>query len=569
MNLSKLTHLSFLSGTYDIILKVLNPCLVIFILIFFSCNKPVENKEKTAHPPNILWITNEDMSPRLGAYGDSIVKTPNLDAFFKESLQFNNAFSVSGVCAPSRASLITGMYPTAFGAQHMRTTRRTSALDQIDDPELLSIPTYEAVPPEGAVTFPELLRRAGYYTTNNSKTDYQFKTPITAWDENGKKAHWRNRPDKNQPFFSVFNIMMTHESMVWKNADLPLLVNPDDIAVPPYYPDNDIVRRDMAIHYSNIMRMDSIVGDILNELKEDGLAENTIVFYFSDHGDGLPRMKRWTYDSGIKVPLGVRLMNGKHADEKTDRMVSFVDFAPTVLSLAGIDIPEYMQGKAFLGKQKAEPREYIYASHDRMDPSVNCIRTVRDKRYKYMRNHLPSRPYVQFLPYRDQMPLMQEILKMKENGTANNIQQLWLADTKPLEELYDLKNDPHEVNNLASNPEYADIKSRLSKALEQWIKTNNDPLTLPETEIIKNLWPPEGIQPITQKPSIELKDNYLSLRSETSGASIAYQLNDSIGKKHWSLYTKPLASKTVDSIKAVAIRIGFKQSEENVFRKTK
>ena len=537
------------------------------LMFLLSCTINGNEENQIKDKPNILWITTEDMSPRLSVYGDNLAKTPHLDEFFKESLQFTNAYSVSGVCSPSRASLITGMYPTAFGAQHMRTIKRTGALDKIKDPELLAIPTYEAVPPVGAVTFSELFRRAGYYTTNNSKTDYQFHDPITAWDESSDKAHWRNRPDPEQPFFSIFNIMMTHESKVWMNAEMPLLVDPKDIEVPPYYPDTEIVRNDMAIHYSNIIRMDSIVGKILNELKEDGLEDNTIVFYYSDHGDGLPRMKRWTYDSGIKVPLGVKLLNSDRAGEKTDQMVSFVDFAPTVLSLAGISIPDYMQGKAFLGKEGKEPREYIFASHDRMDPSVNCIRTVRGKRYKYMRNYLPEKPYVQFLPYRDQMPLMREILKMKEEGKGNDIQKLWLADSKPTEELYDLQTDPHEINNLAEKPEFMDIKSRLSQELDSWIEANNDPLTLPETEIIKNLWPPYGEQPVTQRPIMEVEANYFSLKCNTDGASIAYQLNDSIGTKHWKLYTKPILKSEVDSLNAVAIRIGFKQSEVLQFKR--
>ncbi len=551
--------------------KICIPKILLFLFIIIinlhACNKPAAKNNEEKNPPNILWITNEDMSPRLGAYDDSIVSTPYLDAFFNESLKFTNAFSVSGVCAPSRSSLITGLYPTAYGAQHMRTLRRTSAIDKITDPELLAIPTYEAVPPVGATTIAEILRRNGYYTTNNSKTDYQFETPITAWDENGKKAHWRNRPDKNQPFFSVFNAMITHESRVWKNADLPLIVDPEDITVPPYYPDNEVVRKDMAIHYSNIIRMDSIVGKILNELKADGLSENTIVFYFSDHGDGLPRMKRWTYDSGIKVPLGIRIPNSKQTGKETDRLVSFVDFAPTVLSLTGITIPETMQGQAFLGHQESEPREYIFASHDRMDPSVNCIRTIRDKRYKYIKNFMPERPYIQFLPYRDQMPIMQEILKMKADGTANDVQSLWLAETKPKEELYDLETDPYEINNLAENPDYVQIKKRLKTALEQWIEDNDDPLTLPETELIKKLWPPNGIQPQTEKVTFEKKDDLLHLKTKTTAASIAYQQNDSIGKKHWMLYTKPLKTKDLDSIKAVAIRIGFKQSEEQIFKR--
>lgn len=511
--------------------------------------------------PNILWITCEDMSPRLGAYGDEVVRTPNLDTFFNQALRYTNAYSVTGVCAPNRSSLITGMYPTAYGAQHMRTLRRTSSIDQITDPELLAIPTYEATPPEGVKAFTEFLRKAGYYTTNNSKTDYQFLTPITAWDESSNTAHWRNRPDKDQPFFAVFNFTVTHESRVWRNADMPLLVDPEEIEVPPYYPDNAVVRRDMAVHYSNIVRMDAAAGEILQQLEDDGLSDNTIVFFFSDHGDGLPRMKRWTYDSGIHVPFGVRFPDGDGAGETTDRLVSFVDFAPTVLSLAGIQVPDYMMGKPFLREQESERRHYVFASHDRMDPSLHCIRTVRDKRYKYIRNHMPERPYVQFLPYRDQMPLMQEILQMRENGTGNEIQRLWLAVRKPPEELYDLKRDPHEINNLATDPRMKEVKDRLSSALDRWIEQTGDPLTLPETELIKKLWPPDGVQPATEPVRFQEENGLLILESATNGASIAYQANDAIGGKHWELYTGPIPAPEIDKIKALAIRIGYRESD--------
>jgi N-sulfoglucosamine sulfohydrolase len=283
-----------------------------------ACKTGPEQNEPVSRP-NILWITCEDMSARLGCYGDPIATTPNIDKLAEQGIRFTQAYSVSGVCAPSRAALITGMYPTSFGAQHMRTTSRTASLDQITDPELLAIPVYEAVPPPEARTYAELFRQAGYYTTNNVKTDYQFHNPVTAWDESSNEAHWRNRQYQDQPFFSVFNIMETHESRVWGNASKPLLVNPEEIELPPYYPDSPAIRNDMAIHYSNIIRMDEIVGTILQQLEEDGLSGNTIVFFYSDHGDGLPRMKRWTYDSGLHVPLIVnsriivmqeRLMNG-------------------------------------------------------------------------------------------------------------------------------------------------------------------------------------------------------------------------------------------------------------------
>jgi N-sulfoglucosamine sulfohydrolase len=509
---------------------------------------------------NILWITCEDMSPRLGCYGDPIVRTPNIDKLASDGILFNHVYSISGVCAPSRAALITGMYPTSFGAQHMRTTSRTAGLDKITDPELLAIPVYEAVPPEGSKTYAELFRMAGYFTTNNSKTDYQFHPPISAWDENNNNAHWRNRTDKNQPFFSVFNIMETHESRVWGNADKPILVDPESIELPPYYPDSEIIRRDMAIHYSNIIRMDSIVGSILAQLEEDGLLENTIIFFYSDHGDALPRMKRWTYDSGLHVPLIVKYPDKRKAGTINDDLISFVDFAPTVLALAGLEIPEYMQGQPFLGKNLPAPREYVFAARDRMDPAMDCIRTVRDKRYKYHRNYMPQRPYVQFLPYRDQMPLMQELFRFEREENLDPVQSLWFRKTKPAEELYDTQNDPHEINNLADDPAYQDIKTRLSAQLDNWIAEMNDPLTLPEKELLKIIWPPDGIQPQTQQVNFTEKDDLIHLQSVTRGASIVYQLNEKIGGNHWLLYTSPIPANSADSIATAAIRTGFLQS---------
>jgi N-sulfoglucosamine sulfohydrolase len=438
-----------------------------------ACKTTPEQEEPVK--PNILWITCEDMSARLGCYGDQIAKTPNIDNLAEQGIVFTHAYSVSGVCSPSRAALITGMYPTSFGAQHMRTTSRTASIDQITDPELLAIPVYEAVPPPGAKTYAELFRQAGYYTTNNEKTDYQFHNPITAWDESSNQAHWRNRQDKDQPFFSVFNIFETHESRVWANASKPLLVDPEEIELPPYYPDSPAIRADMAIHYSNIIRMDSIVGTILHQLEEDGLAGNTIVFFYSDHGDGLPRMKRWTYDAGLHVPLIVRFPDGKDAGSVNEGLVSFVDFPATALSLAGLEVPGYMHGQPFLGDKKVASREYIFAARDRMDPALDCIRTVRDKRYKYNRNYMPERPYVQFLPYRDQMPLMQELFRFRDEERLDSVQQLWFRKNKQEEELFDLLADPHEIHNLAYDSSYGDIKSRLSSALDDWIEETNDP----------------------------------------------------------------------------------------------
>jgi N-sulfoglucosamine sulfohydrolase len=542
-----------------------NVFLLVTTTFAFSIHGCKTAGEEPVSRPNILWITCEDMSPRLGSWGDSLARTPNIDRLAAGGVRFTNAFSVSGVSSPSRAALITGMYPTSFGAQHMRTLSRTASLDMITDPELLAIPVYEAVPPPEARTYAELFRLAGYYTTNNVKTDYQFHNPITAWDESSSTAHWRNRKNKDQPFFAVFNIMETHESRVWMNADKPLLLDPDDIKLPPYYPDSPVIRLDMAIHYSNIMRMDSIAGTILQQLEEDGLSDNTIIFFYSDHGDGLPRMKRWTYDSGLHVPLIIKFPDGRDAGMVNDRLVSFVDFAPTVLLLAGLAIPDYMHGRPFLGERKEEPREYIFAARDRMDPALDCIRTVRDRRFKYNRNYMHRRPYVQFLPYRDQMPLMQELFRFRDENRLDSIQALWFRPVKPEEELFDILADPHEIHNLAYDPAYRDIKARLSRALDEWIEMTGDPLTLPEPELVKKLWPPDGIQPVTAEVAFKPSGANLMLASETNGASIAYQVNQAIGGDHWELYKGPLPLSSIDSIAATAIRIGYRQSPVTYF----
>lgn len=507
--------------------------------------------------PNIVWITVEDMSPRLACYGDSTVPTPNIDRLAAEGVKYSHAFSTYGVCAPSRHTIITGMYPTSTGAMHMRNWKRTSAIADITDPELLNIPTYEAVPPPEVRCFSEILRRAGYYCTNNSKTDYQFRPPESAWDESNKEAHWRNRPNPDMPFFAVFNNTTPHESGVHKQRS-PIYTDPQIINVPPYYPDTDTVRRDIARHYDNIRAMDEWVGELLSQLEEDNLLDNTIIFFYSDHGDGLPRAKRWVYDSGIHIPLIIRWPDGFDAKTTTERMVSFIDFAPTILSLVNLPIPAYMEGEAFLGDQQAEPRKYIYAFRDRMDPAFETIRAVRGARFKYIRNYRPDLPYIGFLPYRDRAPMMKEILSMIEEGSLGPDQWQFSSRNKPLEELYDLKQDPYEIHNLASNPTYFDKLAELRQMHLKWEEAHNDLGMLPEDEVIKKLYPPNGEQPTTPIPEIILEENLVSMNCESKGASIVYRFGE---QNQWLLYTKPFQWKQEAPLEARAVRIGWKPSE--------
>ena len=337
--------------------------------------------------PNILWLVTEDISPNLSFYGDSTAKTPNLNALAAESKIYDNAFAPVGVCAPARSSIITGRYPTSIGTMHMRTSKDIMSWGKreyannipIMDVAGDSIRQYSTVIPEGIRCFTEYLRAAGYYCTNNAKTDYQFAAPLSAWYENDNQAHWRNRPD-GRPFFAVFNTNLTHESKLWKHDKKPLTVAPETVSVPPYLPDTETSRRDIARHYSNIELMDKWVGKLIQQLKDDGLYDNTIIFFYSDHGGPLPRQKRAIYDSGLRVPLLVKHLNSAEKG-RTDRLISFVDLAPTMLSLAGMTKRDGMQGRAFLGKHTAPPNAYIYGSADRFDEYTDRSRAVRDERF--------------------------------------------------------------------------------------------------------------------------------------------------------------------------------------------
>lgn len=531
--------------------KRLLPILLSICVLLFA-SRPAHTQEKF----NILWITVEDMSAHLNCYGDSTVATPNINRLGSMGVRYTNAYATYGVCSPSRHTLITGMYPTSTGAMAMRTFKRTASLDKITDPELLNIPVYEATPPAGVKCFSEYFRAAGYYTTNNVKTDYQFITPVTAWDECSKDAHWRNRPDKNAPFFAVFNSELPHESGTFARRS-PRVTDLSSIQVPPYYPDIPEVREDMARHFDNIHAMDQWVGEILAQLEENKLLDKTIIFFYSDHGDGLPRSKRWVYDSGIKVPLIVCWPDGEGAGTINDELVSFIDFAPTMLSLAGLKIPDYMQGQVFLGKEKAAPRKYVYAFRDRMDPAPETIRAVRDKRFKYVRNYRPELPYIGFIPYRDQAAMMRAILKLTEEGKLGPDQWQFRAKKKPLEELYDTQNDPHEIHNLAADPAHFENLAALRKAHEDFVARYGDLGMMPETELIKHLWPPDGKQPTTSVPEITVKGNKVLLKSDTEGASIAYRFK---GNERWQLYAAPITVKKGQELESMAIRLGWKPS---------
>ncbi|MDA3929343.1 MAG: sulfatase [Prolixibacteraceae bacterium] len=529
------------------------------------------NRKEKVDQPNILWLTCEDISPYFSFYGDSTAQTPVLDKLASSSLVYDNAFATVGVCAPSRSSIITGMYPISIGTHNMRTgrdyagwgTRVYNGDSEAKDINGTPISHYSAVIPSHVKCFTEYLRAAGYYCTNNAKTDYQFAPPVTAWDASGNDAHWKNRKD-GQPFFAVFNHEVTHESRMWMNKNLEMTVNPDSVPLPAYFPENPIVRQDVARNYSNIELLDAQIGERLTELEEAGLLENTIVFFYSDHGGPLPRGKREHYDSGLKVPFIVSFPKSIRGD-RVNELISFVDLAPTILSLAGIEPPAYMQGQAFLGKFKSETkRKYIYGSGDRFDEYPDRIRSIRDSQFMYVRNYHPELPAYKDVAYRKNMDMMNELIKLNNNNELNPEQAYYFRTTKFEEELYNCKADPFQLNNLIEDNTFEPKISELSYAMDNWLIEVRDMGAMPEAEILNNMWP-KGIQPQTEKPSISINDEIIQIECTTEGASIAYissktELEPNLDSG-WQLYHKPIENKNASFLYVLANRIGYKDSE--------
>ena len=529
-----------------------------------------------AQRPNIVWISTEDLSPRLGAYGDNHARTPVLDRLARESVRYTRAFATSPVCAPSRAAIITGMYQTTIGAHHMRTT--ADLVPELPGP-------YLAVPPFYVKAFPEYLRAAGYFTSNRSKTDYQFGVPFTVWDDLGDGAHWRNRPDPQQPFFSVFNLEVTHESRNFptnSTADntTPLAIDPSAIEVPPYYPDTPLVRRELARMYDNIADMDRQVGEILEALAADGLADSTIVMFWSDHGEGAPRAKRSLYDSGLRVPLMIRwppsLERRAAPAGANDDLVSLIDLAPTVLSLAGVTIPTHIQGRPLDDPQASPGPGIVFAARDRMDIEYDMMRAARDGRYLYIRNFAPELPYAGHIPYRNQSAIMQEWFRLQAAGQLRGPAARWMRTSRPAEELYDTISDPHQLQDVASDPLHRTALERLRKAVADWMTHTGDQGLMAEAEMIQRVWP-NGVQPLTAQPYIVLRRSSdtptrrlsmplaepteVVIYAPTQGSSIAYTFDDG-PNPYWRLYTGPIVVKAPMTLRAKAIRYGYRESAE-------
>ncbi len=448
--------------------------ILLITVVLISCDNRTANLQ-----PNILWITCEDLSPILGCYGDRVANTPNIDLFAQNAVRFTNAYASAPICTPARSSLITGVYASSMGTHHLR----------------------GVVPKSDKIKcFTEFLRERGYYCTNNVKEDYNFITPEEAWDESSDSAHWRNRKPE-QPFFSVFNFMVTHQSQtrygieklneINSTLDEKDRINPDDVEIPPYYPDTPIVRNNIASLYTQVHIMDKKFQEIINQLEEDGLRENTIIFFYSDHGTGLPRGKGYLHDTGIKVPLIIEFPEKyKHyspakAGAFSDELVNFIDFPPTVLSLTGIDPPKYMQGNPFLGQYRKNSNDYVISIRDRRDEVLMFSRSIRTDKYHYIRNFLPHRPRMQRNFYSEITPIRQELRRLDNLGLLQSNEDWLMEDSVPVDELYDTETDPHELNNLAQEAEHLEIMELLKRNLFSWMVETKDLGLVPEYEMIE------------------------------------------------------------------------------------
>lgn len=421
-----------------------------------------------ADRPNILWLTSEDHGPEMGCYGDPLARTPNVDALAAKGMIFKRAWSTAPVCAPARTAIISGVYPSSSGGLHMRS--------------MVSLPAEMRM-------YPHFLRGAGYYCTNNSKTDYNLREQGKVWDESSNKAHWRNR-DEDQAFFAIFNSTKSHESQI-RTRPHQAITDPAKVRVPAYHPDTPEVREDWAQYYDKVSEADADAGRHLKEIAEAGLAEETIVFYYGDHGSGMPRGKRWPSNSGLHVPMVVyfpekwqHLAPAEYrAGGASGRLVSFVDLAPTALSLAGIDPPNWMQGHAFAGKYASDPQPFLYGERGRMDERMDLVRSVTDGRYVYLRNYFPHVSQAQRVSYQFETPTTRVWHDLFAAGKTDDAQSIFWRVPKAVEELYDLESDRDEVRNLAQSAEHREILHKLRRAQREQVLRIRDVCFLPEREV--------------------------------------------------------------------------------------
>ncbi|MBT2513626.1 sulfatase [Arthrobacter sp. ISL-30] len=536
--------------------------------------------------PNVLWISTHDINPDLGCYsgvwpGAEYAVTPNLDRLAQEGARFDLAFASAPVCAPARSAIYTGCFPTAIGTMHMRT---------------------KAVPPPEVHLLPEYFRQQGYYCTNNVFTDFQVDVPSVVFDELSPTAHWRKRPDPSTPFFAAFHGMTTHESRIYLDDDA-FARETEHVAdtdrhylaaapLPPYYPDTPVFRRSWARYADLITEMDHWVGTILDQLEEDGLAENTIVVFWSDHGRGMPRAKRWATEAGLREPLLIRWPGMIEPGTVRTDLVHTMDLAPTMLQACGLPVPPHMHGTPLLtsdGSFIDNPNKYVYGGRDRMDEAEDTTRTVRDKRFRYTRHYHPDRSPMQHTDYPDNLATWAEFRRLaseearqlacgEKRSQFTKLQRTLVAAFKAEEELYDLTADPHETRNLAKDPGHAPVIVRMREVLGQWQERYGDLGLLAEDELIEG-WRPAGKVPSTAAPQVVPTPKGLVACCLTPGSSIGWTtdapgpvresglMDRAIGVpaddgRSWHLYTAPVTVTASETVWFKAWRLGYRPSAD-------
>jgi N-sulfoglucosamine sulfohydrolase len=499
---------------------------------------------------NVVWLDFEDLSPIFPVYGDSTIETPNIDRIAQDGIVFKKAFTTVPVCAPTRSSIITGMFPTSIGSHNMRIQAKN---------KYTSIPNYEVVPPDYVRCFPDILRENGIYTISSKKADYQFAVSPLTWDVYpANDSTDRYKFPKDKPFFKQINFWETHESQIWSwcRKNLPLSVDTSRVIVPPYLPQTVTNKLDWATQYNNLKYCDGIVGKILDTLEKNGLLKNTIIILSGDHGNGLPRSKRSLHNSGVRVPLIIRFPDKRHAGSVNNDLVYLMDLGPTILSFYNIPVPAHLHGRNIFDT-KAAKRDYVFFSADRFDETVDMLRAVSDGRYKYIRNYQPQKPQFLNNTYRKSQEGVKELYRLDSLGKLNPVQAALMRKTKPAEELYDTQNDPYEINNIAGNSELQDKLIELRAALDQWIRETGDLGFTPEQDIAKAFWP-DMKQPQAEKPQVSVVKNKVTLTTNTKGATIGYRTKPS---DPWKIYTKPFELKKGETLYVIAHRLGWKTSE--------
>jgi arylsulfatase A-like enzyme len=479
-------------------------------------------------------------------YGDSSANTPNINQLAKDGTVYQNCYTPSPVCAPSRSSLITGMYPTTLGTQHMRAFKKLAAKNTINSHN--SLPYYSAKPKKLIRFFTEELRANGYYCSNNSKEDYNMMTSPLAWDESSKTAHWRNRED-GQSFFSVFNFNVTHESNIWKNKTVYSKEELENILMPNFFPEDDGIKSDFLTNYKNIEKLDKQIGVILDQLKADGLYENTIIFFFSDHGGPFPRYKRSIYETGLRVPMVAKWIDNTRIG-KTDQLVSFVDFAPTILDAANIESVFPFEGLSF---NKKNQRKYIYAATDRFDGSIDMRRSIRGKNFKLIYNADTTNPIYKKVAYRQQMKTMQVLDSLNNKQELNTYFSNWFSKDKDHFELYEVSEDYSEANNLIHNSKYNEIFKILQHYLFAWME-DSDFGNMSESSMLDSMFTRSISIPKLNMPEIVINDLGFLIESNNLHASVGWRNKN---EKVWNIYKTNQLINPDDDFEVVLFRPGY------------